>query len=539
MSGETAFYSFTSWDPVWVLSISSSLVITFLFLVEKWLLSPSGALPWIGEKPGLFPRISACLRGEKEGLPGLRAAYTRFGSKGKFFVKPDVGFQPEIMVPREHIRWVLDQPQDVLSIHEARYEKFALDLILPEQDSVIDRVFLDTIHHKMTRNLLKLQGVFAEEVSFNLDAALGIDTEKWIEANVWETVEKAVFPALIRILVGQSVCRNDAFREDVSSFSKAFGFSTILVGNLLPRFLKPTVGRLLSSLTMFRQQRMLKKWFIPLVEERFYKLLRKSQDPTLDYTPPPDLVTWASDALLSTGNVERCSPTGFSRRLAIMIPAASPSTKATATNVIYDVLSCPPDMKVQDHLYNEIASALNSSPDKGWADQGLLPRLVLLNSAIRETMRCHPVSSINVERKVVAKGGVTLPSGYHLPKGTMLGVPAVGIHADENIYPDAAKYDPFRHCNRRPGEKLDEKDTAVPLTSIGVVNVTDTFLPFGVGKFACPGRWLAAHLIKLTVAYLLYNYELKSFDQRPLNTVILGKSMPDRQATMMVRRRKH
>lgn len=54
-----------------------------------------------------------------------------------------------------------------------------------------------------------------------------------------------------------------------------------------------------------------------------------------------------------------------------------------------------------------------------------------------------------------------------------------------------------------------------------------------------PGRWLASHVVKLTVAYLLYNYELKPFSRRPLNTAMFGNNMPDRQATMMFRRRKH
>jgi cytochrome P450 len=166
------------------------------------------------------------------------------------------------------------------------------------------------------------------------------------------------------------------------------------------------------------------------------------------------------------------------------IPAAVPAVKATTTNVIYDMLSSPPDMKVQKHLYNEIANALDTSTGKGWADQTLLPRLVFLNSAIRESLRCNPASIVNLQRKVVPKEGVTLPSGQHLPKGTWLGVPVVGIHSDENIYPNAAKYEPFRFCNRKPGEEPDEKDAAVPVTSTGVVNVTDTFLPFGAGKFA-------------------------------------------------------
>ncbi|WEW56959.1 hypothetical protein PRK78_002418 [Emydomyces testavorans] len=96
------------------------------------------------------------------------------------------------------------------------------------------------------------------------------------------------------------------------------------------------------------------------------------------------------------------------------IPAAVPSVKATTTNVIYDILLSAPEMRVQDHLYNEIASALDTPPGRGWADQTLLHRVIFLNSA--------------VQRKVLPKISITLPSGQHLPQGTWLGVPTVGVH---------------------------------------------------------------------------------------------------------------
>jgi hypothetical protein len=236
-----------------------------------------------------------------------------------FFVKPDALFKTEVMVPREYIRWVLEQPLDVLSVHEARYEKFALDMVLPEHDNAVDQIFLDTIHRKMTRNLTKLQPAFAEEVSRNMDAALGTDTERWVEANVWLVVEKTVFSAIMRILVGQSVCRNDDFRDELNRFTKAFGYNSLLVGRVVPKFLRSTLGWLLSSFVLITQKRLVNKWFTPLVEERFENLYKKSQNPEFDYTPPQNLVTWASEALLVTGNVERCTPYDLARRLAIMV----------------------------------------------------------------------------------------------------------------------------------------------------------------------------------------------------------------------------
>ncbi|KAI6850358.1 hypothetical protein KC323_g9555, partial [Hortaea werneckii] len=145
-----------------------------------------------------------------------------------FFIKPDVALHPTVMTPRSAIPWVLDQSQDVLGIHEARYDKFALDMIFPERNDQIDQIFLEVIHKKMTRNLFKLQGELADEIKQNVDEALGEDTENWVDANVWQTVDKTVFTALTHVLVGQSVCREPTFRDDVAGFTKAFGISSIV-----------------------------------------------------------------------------------------------------------------------------------------------------------------------------------------------------------------------------------------------------------------------------------------------------------------------
>ena len=145
------------------------------------------------------------------------------------------------------------------------------------------------------------------------------DTENWVEANVWVTVEKTIVSALMRILAGQSVCRNDTFWKDAKGFINAFGFSSILIGRILPKFLKPILGWPLSGLTLIRQRKLMNKWYTPLVEERFTNLLKKSQDPDFDYTPPQDLITWTLDSLLRTGNVERCSPNNICRLLALMV----------------------------------------------------------------------------------------------------------------------------------------------------------------------------------------------------------------------------
>ena len=54
-----------------------------------------------------------------------------------------------------------------------------------------------------------------------------------------------------------------------------------------------------------------------------------------------------------------------------------------------------------------------------------------------------------------------------------------------------------------------------------------------------PGRWLAAHQLKLMLAYMSVNYEIQHMAQRPANWVLGDVLIPSDTATMMVRRRKH
>lgn len=70
-----------------------------------------------------------------------------------------------------------------------------------------------------------------------------------------------------------------------------------------------------------------------------------------------------------------------------------------------------------------------------------------------------------------------------------------------------------------------------------LVTLTDTFLPFGAGKHACPGRFFAANELKMIVGHLVDNYDVESMDTRPKNIEIIGVSMPSESSEIRTRRR--
>ena len=67
------------------------------------------------------------------------------------------------------------------------------------------------------------------------------------------------------------------------------------------------------------------------------------------------------------------------------------------------------------------------------------------------------------------------------------------VNAEKQGFDDAKEFSPWRHVGK-------------PLSNS--TSVSNSFLPFGVGKTACPGRFLATYEIKLFIALVLARYEV-------------------------------
>ena len=52
-----------------------------------------------------------------------------------------------------------------------------------------------------------------------------------------------------------------------------------------------------------------------------------------------------------------------------------------------------------------------------------------------------------------------------------------------------------------------------------------------------PGRWLASHLLKLMLAYVVLNYDIQPIDERPAEMMLGDFIVPSRNTMIKVRRR--
>jgi cytochrome P450 len=118
-----------------------------------------------------------------------------------------------------------------------------------------------------------------------------------------------------------------------------------------------------------------------------------------------------------------------------------------------------------------------------WTKEALA-RMVSLDSVLRESMRMWGFVSRGVMKEVVAKKGVTLPSGHHLPRGTKVGVHASPVHRDDDIYPDALEFKPFRFCSNGGERMVDDYSEKVVGNGIPLVTTSSNFMAFSHGRHA-------------------------------------------------------
>ena len=128
---------------------------------------------------------------------------------------------------------------------------------------------------------------------------------------------------------------------------------------------------------------------------------------------------------------------------------------------------------------------------------------------------------------------MTLGDGFHIPAGTIIGVPSHAITHDPKLYPDPEKFDGYRFL--APEDATHESR----LPSFVTTNAAN--LSWGYGKHACSGRFFASYEIKMVLSHLLLHYDFKFPEDirgRPSNISFELQNSPDPAIKILLRKRK-
>ncbi|XP_070390995.1 vitamin D 25-hydroxylase-like [Dermacentor albipictus] len=141
----------------------------------------------------------------------------------------------------------------------------------------------------------------------------------------------------------------------------------------------------------------------------------------------------------------------------------------------------------QATLQREIDAIVGSERTPQWEYRHRMP---LTMAFILETLRWRTISPISVHR---VAGRDTILSGYHIPAGTFVVPNLWSIHNDSTHWRRPYMFDPVRFL-KADGTEIEQKPQA--------------FLPFSLGRRACPGETLALTEIFLYVTTLLQKFRV-------------------------------
>ncbi|KAM6503705.1 Cytochrome P450 [Amanita muscaria] len=335
---------------------------------------------------------------------------------------------------------------------------------------------------------------------------------EWTRITAYPTIMDIVCRASNRMFVGLPLCRD----PDWLALNKNFTIDLVKSGrflNFVPSALRPLAASLMRSVSNGIKRGT--KHLEPFLRERFEQEAKYGEDWP---ERPNDMVTWMLEV---TKDRQRSVQ---SLVIAVLVTnfAAIHTTTMAFTYTMYELATRPEYVKP---LRDEIEAV---TKEEGWSKDSIR-KLRKVDSFIKESLRLSNFALVTMSRKALRD--FTFSDGTTIPAGSTMAVPFNGVNTDANDYSDPSVFDGFRF------EKLREQDGESmkhQITSLGV-----DYILFGNGRHACPGRFFVANELKVMLAHVVMNYDVKMADGkgRPRNWQFGFRRAPDTTAQILFRKR--
>jgi len=186
---------------------------------------------------------------------------------------------------------------------------------------------------------------------------------------------------------------------------------------------------------------------------------------------------------------------------AIFFIAGFESQATTTSFTLYELAMQP---HLQTRLRNEILDVMKKN-------QGKLPYedirdMEYMHMVVSETLRKVPV--LPILDRVAGRDYVIPGTNITIEKGITVYVPLLGLHMDQDVYPDPDHYDP---------ERFSEEN--------GKTRHPFMYLPFGEGPKYCLGKTFGLVSVKTALANILANYEVSTCAKSPQHLHLDPKAM--------------
>nr|UGT01521.1 P450 monooxygenase [Claviceps arundinis] len=472
-----------------------------LFSSLKW--KEEHGIPTIRCWPSIFPKVLDRLSYNAHAARLVNQGYRQHKNQPFRLLKMDMDL---IVIPLKYANELRSVTSDKLDSLTASFDDNAGKVT---QILVDSELHTHAIRRRLTPRLPNILPVMMEE----LNHAFGqqnVDSS-WIPVNPYEMVLQLSTRAAARLFVSEPICRDEEFLSTSASYSRNV-FDAIATSRSLGHVITPYLGRWIPSIQAAQQQfQRIQKMLCSEVDRRRDNPKDSTQD---------DFLQWCME--LARTEEEAHAASVAHRTLGILSMAAVHTTAMSSTHILFDLIS---DENLKAKLREEQDQVLK----QGWKNitQQTMLSMRKLDSLMRESQRINPVGEFTFRRTV--RQPITLSDGFQLHPGQQIAIAARCINLDRDLMPEADVFKPLRWT---------EQADTVPTT---FSNSSASNLHFGLGRYACPGRFLAAYLIKAIVSRILIDYDFKlqgdCASGRPPNLIHGDKLLPNRTATILLRRR--
>ncbi|KAL6235269.1 hypothetical protein BDW75DRAFT_230452 [Aspergillus navahoensis] len=402
-----------------------------------------------------------------------------------------------VILPRSGIDVIKALPEDHVSIKKHHHDVFLGEYTYMGTKSP---EFDEAMRYDLTRNTPTVLSSFVAEVQYAVEDSFG-RPDKWTAFQPRACMSKIASLMSGRAFVGLPLSRDETWVQATVTYTQDVTRAWLVL-RTIPWFIRPFFAPFLPQVRPLKNQRR-------MTEDRLKP----------DDVPGGDMLRW-----FRRRYPEGPTPRQLARDQLLATFASIYNLSNALSYLLFDLASYPEHI---EPLRKELQEVLNGEK----INKENIQKLKKLDSFIRESQRLSPPSLANMPRIVTNPRGLKLPSGHTIPRGMRVMVRAHTLNLDPKLWSSPTEFDGFRFSKLRelPGNTFKYQHATT-----GGDNIN-----FGHGLWACPGRHFASSQMKVVLAYLLLNYDIKLPEgvEKPKQQYFGLAIVPDTEKVVLLRLR--
>ncbi|KAF4463858.1 ent-kaurene oxidase, partial [Fusarium albosuccineum] len=481
----------------------------------------SQSLPWVGIQQGQwFAYFRAQLRSFTMTEEWMREGYEKYSRQNLPFIIPSFRKGKVLILPPAQIKAIYNKRENELQAHGPASEALSFQYTVRDWAVYPSNYTVDVIRKWITKRFDELAAELQEELCLAVDEEFGLDDE-WRDIHVWTSIQRIFARGFNRVLVGFPLCRDATYLETVRRFAMNLPFHGLFI-TLVPKILRPIFGPLMSWPGRRDTEKGIRAC-LPLIEARL-NAWHKGVNHNIGLEKSPgDILQWIIEASAAAGDPTLLDAHRIGHRMVVLNFNVIQGGSIPFSTVLSDICNGKHASSTFSRVRDEAETVLGTSSSAQIWNRAMISKLTLADSAIRESMRWSDFGLFALPRRVNSPG-ITLDNEIYIPPGVHIELPMHEIHMDESFIKDAGSFKPFRFADGTS-------------TARSAVSLDETFLGFGYGRNACPGRFLGTHIMKVVLAYFVTNYDVEFGPEMPPMQTLWEYRIPKESTTLRIKRR--